>query len=246
MTHFHELLIVAFMIGIGSTGHCLLMCGGISSALSSKLSQTSPKLKAIKLLLFHLGRISCYSLLGLVLGSALHFMISFSENVIVISRVIASLLIILVGLYIAGLSSLIRLLEQQLGFIWKHIQPITQRYIHMQKWHHAYILGLLWGFLPCGIIYSTLIWASANNQGLETALLMLSFGLGTLPALFVSNLLSIKAVEILQKKHFKRTVGLLLVGFGIWTIMMMTVPNNWFGEHQHTPEAAPLHQHHSL
>ncbi len=232
MTNLTELLAIAFMIGLGSSGHCLMMCGGISSALSSRLTTETPLLKISKLILFHFGRISCYSLLGFVLGGVIHWLLSFSTHLIVIARIISALLIIIMGLYVAGVSTIIKLLEKKLGFIWHRIQPITLRYIHMQKWHHAYFLGFLWGFLPCGMIYSTLLWASSNNQNLQTGLLMFSFGLGTLPALFFANLFSLKTLSILQKKHYKRTIGLLLIAFGLWSMVFMLMPHSNHQQHQ--------------
>lgn len=235
MTNLTELLTIAFMIGLGSTGHCLLMCGGISSALSSRLANAAPLAKTGKLLLFHIGRISCYSLLGLLLGSAIHWLLSFSASLIIVARIIAALMIIVMGLYVAGVSTIIKLLEKQLGFVWKHIQPVTLRYIQMEKWHHAWILGFLWGFLPCGMIYSTLLWASSNNHGADTALLMFAFGLGTLPALFVANIFSLKTMAFFQQKHYKRTIGALLVLFGLWSLAFMAMPHSGHGNHQHNP-----------
>lgn len=257
VTNLPELLTIAFMIGLGSTGHCLMMCGGISSALSSQLVHEAAVLKILKLLLFHLGRISCYSLLGLLLGSAIHWLLSFSANLVMIARVISALLIIIMGLYVAGVSTIIKLLEKQLGFIWRKLQPVTLRFMHMQQWHHAYILGFLWGFLPCGMIYSTLLWASSNNQGMQTALLMFSFGLGTLPALFIANLFSLKTLSFFQKKHFKRAIGFLLIAFGLWSLGFMAMPHGQHDAHTMPPgqsantpsQALPIdkhtHHHHS-
>lgn len=254
VTNLPELLAIAFMIGLGSTGHCLLMCGGISSALSSQLADESPALKISKLLLFHFGRISCYSVLGLLLGSTIHWLLSFSGNLVIIARIISALLIILMGLYVAGIPTIIKILEKQLGFIWQRLQPVTRRYIHMQQWHHAYILGFLWGFLPCGMIYSTLLWASSNNQGMLTALLMFSFGLGTLPALFITNLFSIKTMAFFQQKHYKRAIGILLIAFGLWSLGFMAMPHGNHEQHDmpheqpanNSIDTAPMdgHSHH--
>ena len=228
------LLLAAFLIGLSSSGHCLLMCGGISSALSSRLSNESSLYKFNRLILFHLGRISCYSLLGLVLGGIIEQLLQVSHTLVIVARIIAAAMIIAIGLYVAGFSHLVRLLEKRLAFIWKKIQPLAQKFIPMQQWHHALFLGFLWGFLPCGMIYSTLLWASSNNQGALTGLLMFSFGLGTLPSLFIANWFSLQALAFLQKQYFKRITGLLLIVFGLWSLGFLFMPS---GQHHHSNPA---------
>lgn len=236
MTNLPELLAVAFMIGLGSSGHCLLMCGGLSSALSSRLTSAAPWHRIGKLLLFHFGRIACYSLLGLVLGSAIHWLLSFSSTLVIVARIISALMIIVMGLYVAGISGIIRLLEKQLGFLWRRLQPLAQRYMPMEQWHHALALGFLWGFLPCGMIYSTLLWASSNNHGLYTSWLMFSFGLGTLPSLLLANWFSLQTLAFLQKKHFKMAIGILLVLFGLSSLGFMLMPHAQHTQHGSQPQ----------
>lgn len=240
--NFPELIGLAFLMGLGSTGHCLLMCGGISAALSSQLIEESLFRRSLKLLIFHLGRLSCYSVLGLVLGTFIQTLTSSSGTLIIVSRLLAAFMIIIMGLYIAGFSNIIKHVEKRMGFIWHRLQPITLRYMHMQKWHHAYLLGFIWGFLPCGMIYSTLLWASANNQGAYTALLMFSFGIGTLPALFASNFFSVQAFSLFQKKNYKRAIGILLIFFGIVSMAFIAMPHN---SHQHEQQPSADHSGHA-
>jgi sulfite exporter TauE/SafE len=241
-----ELLAVAFIIGLGSSGHCLLMCGGISSALTSRMSTTSTLSRLLHLLLFHTGRISCYALLGTLLGGTLGWLISYSTQLATFSRIIAALTIIFMGLYVSGYSSLIRIVEKRLAFIWQNLQPLTQRFMAMQHWYHAFCLGLLWGFLPCGMIYSTLLWASSNNQGFSTGLLMLSFGLGTVPALLATNWLGLQTFAFLNQKNYKRVIGLVLIAYGLISMAFLFMPASLHNHHHKTsPNDIPMnHQHH--
>lgn len=236
----NTLIIAAFLIGIGSSGHCLMMCGGISSAISTKINHYSRLIQIRQLLLFHAGRISTYTLVGLLVGTTLGTLLTLSPFTTLLTRIISSLLIIVIGLYIAGINAAVKKIEQRLAFIWKALQPYTQRYLKMQNWYHAYLLGGLWGFLPCGMIYSTALWAGSATHGVGSALLMTSFGLGTLPALFISNFINLSIFKQLERFKLKRIAGILLIIYGIFSIAILFYPMH----HHSSSNHSDMHQHH--
>ncbi len=210
-----SLAIAAFGLGLFSSSHCLFMCGGISQALTSQ-NKSDP---VIKTLLFHLGRISCYALLGLLLGAIIHQFAMVYHQLSFVLRHIAGLLLIAIGLYLAGFDRLLKSLENHFSFIWKALQPWVKPVIGMQKKRHALALGFLWGFLPCGIIYSTLLWAASTTQGVDTAWVMLLFGLGTLPSFLLLGVFSQSIVRFFQAKGLRIVIGGLFIAFGLWTIL---------------------------
>lgn len=241
----HELL-VAFLIGVSSSGHCLMMCGGIASSLSSNVKQHAFLPRMSRTLLFHIGRISCYASLGFIIGDVLRLAISTSPTAIFYSRLFAGLMLIVIGFYVLGFGGVARFIESRMAFVWQKLQPVVRHFMGVQSYSDAYAIGYLWGFLPCGILYSTLLWASSQVGGTSAALLMLFFGLGTIPALFFSGVLAQK----LLSGRSKKVMGIALIIFGVWTMAFMVIGHgDGHGHHaspQHempTQQALPEHAH---
>ncbi|HEY9032631.1 MAG TPA: sulfite exporter TauE/SafE family protein [Pseudomonadales bacterium] len=240
-----ETLVSAFLIGLASSGHCLVMCGGIASALSSNIDQQQGHRRLLTLLLFHGGRILCYTLLGLVVGDLLRTALHGSPQLMFSSRLVAAGLLVLIGLYIAGINTVIKHIESRMAFVWRALQPAIRRFMPIRRFRDALVLGFFWGFLPCGIIYSTLLWASTSVDGHSAAVLMFFFGLGTIPALLSSNIVLQRFITGRSKK----VIGLLMIGFGLWTAASLLMGH---GKHQHQPAsqttgqpAIEQHKHHS-
>lgn len=238
-----ELLLMAFMIGIGSTGHCMMMCGGISSALAANLSQGSQQQRLLRLFLFHAGRLLCYSLLGVLVGAIFTSGIGLPKPVIIGVRTFAGVMLILIGLYVAGFSTILRHLENRLSFVWRRIQPLLQRFIPITHWYQALFVGFLWGFLPCGIVYSTLLWAGSSTMSLSAGVLMLFFGAGTMPGLLAMNIASQQLASRMQRWLPKQTLGVIMILFGVWTLPQVSGLFMQHGAHQHDHGD---HMHHSM
>jgi sulfite exporter TauE/SafE len=208
-------LISAFLVGLLGGGHCVGMCGGIVGAVSMHLPQS--KSKAPFLLAYNTGRILSYTLAGSIAGlvGASSF---FLQNVLPIQYVlygISSLILIALGLYLAGIWHGVTYLEGAGKFIWKTLQPYSKRYIPVQNIKQAFFLGSLWGWLPCGLVYSVLIAAIATGSAVSGGLLMFAFGLGTLPTLLTMGMAAVKLKAFLQNVWIRRVSGLLVLGFGL-------------------------------
>lgn len=216
-------LIIALMIGLGSTGHCMAMCGGISSSLLSNIGHHNITKKISRLVLFHAGRILCYCSVGLLLGSIIQSSSNYTQASF-IARTLAGTVLIFIGLYIAGFSRVLQQLEKRMGFFWNMLQPLVKRYLPMQRLHHALLIGFLWGFLPCGIIYSTAIWASSEARNTSATVLMFAFGLGTLPGLMLTHIGSHALIQNWKRFFPKRTIGILMIIFGLWSLPFIYQP----------------------
>lgn len=234
-------LLVAFSIGLASSSHCLMMCGGIASSLSGQVRDYSRWPRLARNLLFHLGRISCYAALGLLIGDVLRVIISQHPSLVFYSRVLTGVMLIVIGFYVMGMGRAVRAIEGQLSFVWQKLQPLVQRFRKVEHYSDAYILGFLWGFLPCGVLYTALIWASSNTSGVSASLLMLFFGLGTIPALFASSVF----IQKLLTGRSKKIMGAALIVFGVWS--MSAVLMHHFGGHDHGEHGhATEHQEHNV
>ena len=213
-------LLSAFLIGLLGSGHCISMCGGISGLLTSALKEQSQRRKLSLLLSYNAGRIGVYSLIG--------FIVSYTSSIantqlgisIAYLQIAAALFIIFLGLYVSQWYTGLKHIESLGRGIWKYLSPLSKYLIPVKSPIHAFLLGALWGWLPCGLVYSTLTWALATADPMRGAFIMLAFGLGTLPAL-MSVSLSIQTFTLLTKrKSFKSLSGMLLIGYGFYTILI--------------------------
>ena len=218
-------LISAFLVGLLGGGHCIGMCGGIVSAVSMHLPnqakdapQKQPKI--FFLIAYNAGRILSYTLAGVLAGliGASSFFIGHVLPIQHMLYLISSLMLILLGLYLAGFWHGITLIENVGRALWVKLQPYSKRYIPVQNLKQAFVLGGLWGWLPCGLVYSVLIAAIATGSALNGGLLMLAFGLGTLPTLLAMGMTAVKLKTTLQNVWVRRASGLLVLGFGLFGI----------------------------
>lgn len=209
------LLISAFSIGLAGSAHCIGMCGGISGSLGLADQRIRISLS------YHLGRLLSYSLIGLVLGSILPLLGSAAHapHWGYVFRIFTAVLMILIGLQIFFRIDLIRKLERHAYPLWQRIQKIAQRFIPVRNFRDGFLLGCLWGLLPCGLIYSALALALGNGSPLYGALLMLSFGLGTLPAMLSISLFSGQLSQHLQHPESRAMLGILIIILGFWTLL---------------------------
>lgn len=178
-----ELLVTAFITGLLSTVHCVGMCGGIVGILSMSTQHSrSPWLLIIS---YNLGRLGSYSVAGAVVGGLGSTVVNLSQlhQLQLVLQFGAALLMIAVGLYLAGWWQGLLRLERLGGHLWRRIEPYGRRFLPPKHPLQALALGALWGWLPCGLVYSWLISALSTGGAFAGAVLLLCFGLGTLPLL---------------------------------------------------------------
>jgi len=201
----------AFALGLGGAGHCLGMCGGIAAALNlgGRRSLTVS-------LSYHGGRIASYALLGGLLGFAAGSVDLAAWTVAL--RYLAGLLLIGMGLYMADWWRGMVLLERAGAHLWQPVQRFSSRLLPVRRWHQGFALGLCWGLMPCGLIYSALAWAATTRDPVHSATLMLLFGLGTLPAMLATSLGAHQLQAFLRRRGLKVIIALLLVASGVWTL----------------------------
>lgn len=202
-----------FVVGLLGGTHCIGMCGGIVGALSIG----GPARTALHLA-YNAGRILSYGVAGalagglggasLVLGGQLPLRLALF--------VLANLMLVALGLYLMGVTRALAFSERFGQRLWRHVQPLSRRYLPARHVAQAFPLGLLWGWLPCGLVYSALITALTSGSALRGAGLMLAFGAGTLPNLLLAGLLAVRMRAYAAKPAVRLSAGLLVLAYGLW------------------------------
>lgn len=227
----------AFIIGLMGSTHCISMCGGYGMALG--LTERTKK-TIFTAFTFNGGRILCYALAGLLLG-AVGDLLSNSfiqlKPIANVLRFISGLLLIAMALYISRLWMGLSYVEQYGQLLWKKIAPFTKKFIPIKSPAQGFYLGLLWGLLPCGMIYSALLWSSMSGNALQSALLMLCFGLGTFPSMLSMFFISNKISPFLKKKTVRFFMAGILIVFGVMTLF------GSFTHNTHSPATTKTHHH---
>jgi sulfite exporter TauE/SafE len=224
------------------------MCGGIVTALSFGLpasqenagpSQVFLSLEGRKrrgrflgdgsnprwpyLLCYNLGRIGSYTLIGALLGALAGGGLTLLQldPLKIALYVLANLMLIGMGLYLAGLSALIGRVERLGAPLWARLQPRLAKLLPIRSVPQALAVGALWGWMPCGLVYSASLSALATGNAASGALVMLAFGLGTLPNLLAMGAFASSLKTLLQKRPVRLAAGLAVVALGVFRLAQL-------------------------
>jgi sulfite exporter TauE/SafE len=216
----HSEYFAAFLVGLLGGVHCLGMCGGIVSALTFSLpaaQRNHPASLLPMLLAYNSGRIGGYMLAGALVGGlgAAFLSLGSLENFRYFLQVFAALFMIALGLYLAGIWAGVAKVENAGRVLWRRIEPLGRRFMPVDSPAKALPLGFIWGWLPCGLVYSVLIWTLSAGSVARGVLLMLAFGLGTLPNLLLMGAAAAKLAKFTRNQTVKRAAGLLVVALGV-------------------------------
>jgi len=229
-------LFTAFMVGILGSGHCFGMCGGIATGLGTVSAHKSVKgPQALSALLFNLGRLFSYAALGLISA----WILSQAGEVLnipkwsMILRLLTALMILLIGLQFLFSWQLLGDLERAGAKVWKIVLPIAVRASSLPGGSGRLLLGLCWGLLPCGLVYSILLTAAATGTALNGALVMFAFGVGTLPSMLGMSLAAPALAAFLSDRWARRLMGAAMVLLAVLSVTLMIIHSQSKGEHQH-------------
>lgn len=214
---------VIFLAGLLGGGHCMGMCGGIVTALTLNLPAGQQRWKIM--LSYNSGRLLSYISAGVLLGGLAEAGLSLiaTRPAQMALLVLANLMLIAMGLYLAGLSSAITTLEKIGRPVWSKLQPLLARLLPIRSAKAALLAGMLWGWLPCGLVYSASLSALASGKALQGGLLMLAFGLGTLPNLLLMGVFADTLRQFIQRKPVRLLAGLLVAGMGLTRLLLLAM-----------------------
>ena len=215
----------AFLLGMFSTIHCVGMCGGIIGALSLSLPVEIRNNKARMLMFittYNIGRILSYSFAGLVagaIGTGVLASAGFDQGHALL-RAIGVAMMVAIGLYLAGWLPQLALVEKIGVPVWKKLEPVGRKLLPVASLPKAMAYGLIWGWLPCGLVYFVLLWALTAGNAAQGALTMLAFGIGTLPTLLATGFMTSWLTRFARSTRARQLVGLLIVAMAIGSLFI--------------------------
>lgn len=218
----HANYLAAFLVGLTGGVHCMGMCGGIVTALTpaSIIHQQQQRdgQRLMILLGYNVGRIASYSLAGALVGGMGASIVSLTglNSSRQIMLLVAAFFMLALGLYLANVWRGITYLERYGKYLWRYIEPLSRPFIPATTLTKAIPLGFFWGWLPCAMVYTVLAWAVSAGSAQQGALLMLAFGLGTLPNLLAMGYLATRLARLTRHVMVQKAVGLLLAGMALW------------------------------
>ena len=204
-----SLAAAAFAAGLLGGVHCAGMCGGIVASLS--VSARGPALG--RQLAFNAGRIGAYAAAGAIVGASGRFLEALTAQTLLFA--LANGLMVLLGLYIAGWGRVVLRLESAGRVIWRRIEPFARRLFPVDRTSKALAAGALWGWIPCGLVYSMLALALASGGAASGAMVMAAFGLGTLPTLLTAGLGAQKLAALRRYPWIRYPAALAIVSMGV-------------------------------
>ncbi len=231
---------VALVTGLASSVHCLGMCGSVvatmvvatppqpTKALPAALAlariavvdaSASAGAEIRQSLMFNVGRLASYTLMGAIAGAVGAAGGEFLIGDIAVARVslfiVAELVMLATGLYLMGVAALLQPLERAASHLWRHLSPLSRHLIPARTPRQAAMLGALWGWIPCGLVYAMLIGAMASGSATLGALVMLAFGLGTLPAMMAAGVLASTLKTRFRLPRVRLIAGAVVVGMAV-------------------------------
>jgi len=214
------LLVPALLMGLFGSTHCVLMCGGVVGMTCSALPRerrTRWSAQVPYLLAYNAGRIASYAVAGAfagAVGSAIAS-IGLAERAQLGLRFAAGAMMVAVGMYVVGFTPALRWIERAGEPLWKRIAPLARRLVPVRTPAHALGLGLLWGWMPCGLVYAAMAAAVTSGSALGGAATMAVFGAGTLPTLLAMGSAAAVVARAMRARWVRTTAGALLLALGV-------------------------------
>jgi uncharacterized protein len=216
-------LVSAFLVGFVGSTHCLGMCGGIIGALSlgAKRNSSGSAWSLLPYLIaYNVGRVTTYACMGAAFGllGAQVLQAVPSPRAQLVAHIISGGFMVALGFYLTGWWSGLGALERVGARLWRRIEPLGRRLLPVTHPARAFLVGLVWGWLPCGLVYAALAWSLSSGGGVQGAALMAAFGAGTLPMLFVLGAAARWLGAAVRVPMVRRTAGMVVLLFGAYTL----------------------------
>jgi sulfite exporter TauE/SafE len=212
--------LVALLMGVFSALHCLGMCGSIIGSLTLSLRREIRENKRLLVpfvFSYNAGRITSYSLAGLLAGLAEHVLsMPLGEgHGHRILQIISALIMLGAGLHIAGWFPRFAYIEKIGSVVWHKIEPYGRRLVPVETLPKAFVFGMIWGWLPCGLVYTALALAATTGDVVRSTFTMFAFGLGTMPAVMGVGIMTSLMVRLSSMKKFRQAAGITLIALAL-------------------------------
>ena len=203
-------------MGLFSAFHCLGMCGSIIGSLTLSLKREIRENKRLLLPFvasYNTGRVLSYSMAGMLAG--------FAENVLTIPfgeghghrilQILSAIVMLGAGLHIGGWFPRFAYIEKFGNIVWRRIEPYGRRLVPVETLPRAFVFAMVWGWLPCGLVYTALALAATTGDVFRSTFTMLAFGLGTMPAVMGVGIMTSWMVKLSNMKRFRELTGIVLI-----------------------------------
>jgi len=226
MSHISQLTVgVAAIAGSVSAVHCVGMCSGIAGALSASLPpyiRNNRRDLITYIAFYNFGRILSYALAGFVVGIFSEVVFHFLNNEVIqwIAKLLAMSVLLIIGLHLLGVFQRFSALEGYGRMVWRHLQPYGQKLLPVTNVKQAFLFGMVWGWLPCGLVYTMLMWTMASGGPMQGAATMFAFGVGTFPTLLLAGVLSSWIFKGNTLKIIRRVSGAIMILFAIGALLV--------------------------
>jgi sulfite exporter TauE/SafE len=220
MTELTASFVTALLTGLLGSAHCLGMCAGISGLFAMHTSTAGLRQQIPMAVAYNTGRLASYAILGFIVAALGARFVGLAPALAGPVRLAAGIIIILIGLQIAFELRVLDGLERMGSRVWERVTPLAKGLLPVSSVPRALGLGLLWGLLPCGLVYSVLLVAATSAQAVDGAMIMVAFGLGTTPAMLLTGLGAARLSQLMQQRQTRLGAGLLIVLLGILTLAM--------------------------
>lgn len=231
MTELVPVLTAALLAGLLGSAHCLGMCAGISGLFAVNSNITTLRSQIPMAVTYNAGRVASYAVLGIIVGTFGSLIVKATPGIAGSIRLLSGVVIILVGLKVAFDLRLLNPIERMGGTLWARIAPAAQRFVPVTNIPRALGLGLVWGWLPCGLVYSVLLIAATSARPVDGAIIMIVFGVGTMPAMVMTGLGAATLSQLMSRRGTRVGLGLLIVVLGLLTIAMPLT--GWLSPNSH-------------
>lgn len=211
-------LFSAFIMGLVGSGHCIVMCGGIASSLQF----ASKNLSAIKVnLAYNFGRLTSYCIAGMLVATLGAGFAKQNTYFALGVKIFSGVFMIMLALYVMRLANTLKFVES-IGktLIWQHIVKFNKFFLPVDNLKKAYGYGILWGWLPCGLVYSALVWTLQAESTLHGAAIMMAFALGTLPAMLTIGQSAKHLSQLLNHNLIRLALGSIFVWYGFYILII--------------------------
>ena len=219
----------ALIAGLAGSAHCFGMCGGIAGALGMRAARSArvPAQAVLHSSLHHVGRIGGYAAAGALSGAfghAAHAILDLARIGATL-RIASGVVLLLIAVRLLWRWNGLALLERLGSRFWLKIRPLAVREAGSTGARSALTVGFLWGWLPCGLVYSMLLLAAVTGTALHGAAVMAAFGVGTLPSMLASSAFASQLQRMISTGWSRLTSAAILAAFGIWTIAAPLYPH---------------------
>lgn len=232
-----DVILIGLLMGLGGSLHCVGMCGAIVTAFSFNQKGNSLAKNTVQTVTYNFGRASTYILLGLLFGWLGH--LGAELGLLKILRVFAGVLMVATGFYVAGFFTSFTKIEVVGKTVWRHVQPLLAKLDPKRSYLHSYFAGMIWGLIPCGLVYAAIGVALGQGSVQNSVVFMLFFGVGTMLPLILLGIGFSHMANFMRKPVVRYLLASGMIVFGSYTLVTLYLHQ----QHNHaTHQQSKMHE----